>query len=171
MSDLPLLLMLAPVALAAGATLASYLVRWRLNRAMQRERQRLERVYMRNEYLHTRWRPVRSRSLQADQMAHEAARKAAERWMEEYEAKRRRWSMRVPRPPRRSLSQLMVRGAVSRLPIEMDGLEKARWEEEMVADVAAIASRWQRLRYAFGILRKGAPKMPAGGAGVPRSVD
>jgi hypothetical protein len=124
------------------------------NLTIQRERLRLERLYARDE-------------------SREAARKAAEIRLRllEHKAERRSLSGLVSRWRRRSLSQLMVHGAVSRLPIEMGELERTRWEEEMVADVAAIGSRWQRLRYAFGILRRGAPKMPAGSADVPSSVD
>jgi hypothetical protein len=141
------------------------------NLTIQRERQRLERLYARDEHLEVRRRLNRQRSLRADQMAREAARKAAEIRLLEHEAERRSLSRRASWWRRRSLGQLMVHGAVSRLPIEMAELERTRWEEEMVADVAAIDGRWQRLRYAFGILRRGAPKMPAEGAGVPRSVD
>lgn len=171
MSDLTWQMALVPVALAAGAIFALHLARWRMDLRIQRERRRLERLYTGDEFERALRRLTRQRSLQVDLAAREAARKAAEiRWLE-HEAERRSLSELASRLRRRSLSQLMVHGAVSRLPVEMDEREKSRWEEEMVADVAAIGSRWQRLRYAFGILRRGASKMPAGGAGVPRSVD
>jgi hypothetical protein len=81
-----------------------------------------------------------------------------------------------PKPPRQplrlpSISQLMVRGAVRRLPAAMSDAEKVRWGREMREDVASISSRRGRLRCAYGAWRKGAPGMPVGGAGAPRSAD
>lgn len=92
---------------------------------------------------------------------------------EQYEAKRldRRLIALFQSVKAPSFSQWMVRGAVRRLPLDMSEAEKARWASEMAADVASVPGRLRRLRYAFGVWRKGAPKMPVAGAGAPRSAD
>jgi hypothetical protein len=76
---------------------------------------------------------------------------------------------RRPRVPRLSLIRGLLSLAERRLPKQMDKAERERWSQEMRADVASLP-RHRRLRVAFDIWRKGAPKMPVGAGAAARSA-
>jgi hypothetical protein len=76
---------------------------------------------------------------------------------------------RPRRPMAPSLSRGLLRLAERRLPRGMGAAERERWTQEMRADVASLPRR-KRLRAAFNIWRKGAPGMPVGTEGTPRSA-
>jgi hypothetical protein len=77
------------------------------------------------------------------------------------------------RPSRRRSATItwgLVELAIGRLPEALSTAEKERWAEEMRADVAAVPGRMPRLLLAFRLWRKGAPEMPVGAEGLPRST-
>jgi hypothetical protein len=76
---------------------------------------------------------------------------------------------RWPRMSRLSLVRGLLRLAERRLPRQMDEAERERWSREMRADVASLP-RHRRLRVAFNIWLKGAPKMPVGAGVAARSA-
>jgi len=75
----------------------------------------------------------------------------------------RRWRFSIP-----PLSQWLVSVAIHRLPDGMSASDRARWAQEMRADVANEPSRLKRLRMALGIWWKGAPAMPIDSGSAPR---
>jgi hypothetical protein len=77
---------------------------------------------------------------------------------------------RQARPPGLPVSTALLGLAVRRLPATMADGEKARWVEEMAADLSAVGGPIRRLLFVLRLWRKGAAAMPLGAEGSARSA-